>query len=278
MTNLKKQLTQIKESNFKVPADVDLDELIAEMLKNIGDTDSELRDGLIYEAFCGWADETLSETQIRHILYTCLGEHHLFHSIGESETDSVFTRSFSALGVSVCLYTQYEKPFLSNKELADIKGTLLRYISLERDFRGYVEGKGWAHAIAHIADVFAHIVCFDNIEGDKTIGRDAMLEILDAVKRMVCNRESVYDTNEDERLAVVFVDACDSEVLSDEELTGWLDGFNMADDKWRNQSIPSSYYQFVNCKNFLRSVYFKLLANGGHEGICRHMLSFLVKE
>ncbi|MCL2620039.1 MAG: DUF2785 domain-containing protein [Defluviitaleaceae bacterium] len=272
---LRQQLVQIKENNWKVPEDVDLDALITDMLRFIGHTDGELRDGLIYLAFCEFTEgDTLTETQIRHILFTCLDDNHLFHGIGEGDTDTVFTRSFSALGISVALYTQYERPFLSAKELSDIKDCVLNYITLEKDFRGYVEGKGWAHSIAHIADVLAHMVCFDNIDDNETVGRDAMLAILDAVKLMACNATVAYDSGEDERLAVVFVDACDSEVLTQVELTGWLDSVNNAEPPEK----PAGNRFHTNRRNLLRSIYFQLLENGDHEEICKHLLGFFVKS
>ena len=50
---LRQQLVQIKENNWKVPEDVDLDALITDMLRFIGHADGELRDGLIYIIFLG---------------------------------------------------------------------------------------------------------------------------------------------------------------------------------------------------------------------------------
>ncbi|MCL2350142.1 MAG: DUF2785 domain-containing protein [Defluviitaleaceae bacterium] len=278
---LKQQLIQIKSNDYNISG-IDADGLIADMLKFIGHTDSELRDELIYRTFSELVDgKTLSTAQIKHILNTCLGEQHLFFGIGEKDTDSVFTRAFSSLPISVALwFNQNETPFLTADEIINIKNTVMRYISQEKDCRGYVGEKGWAHAIAHIADVLGHLAeVSETTDGDDefSLGCEGLLEILNAVKLMVCNEDSVYTAEEDERLAVPVMDVIYREILTNDEIIGWIDSFNMADTKWKNGSFPSSFHRYVNCKNFMRSLYFKLCADDDYEEICKHMLSFLAE-
>ena len=278
---IKQLLRQIKDNDYVIPDGVDTDALITDMLKFVGHTDAEFRDELIYSTFSSWVDnDTLSAVQMKHILATCLDDQHLFFGIGESGTDAVFTRAFSSLLISVAIYMHEESPFLTTGEIRDIKETVLRYVNQEKDYRGYVDGKGWAHAVAHIADALANIAgCNVALDSEEyVIGREGMFEMLQAVKTLVCNSECVYTAEEDERLAVVFMNVIWSEVLTTEELTGWIAGFNMADNEWWNGSMPEDYYLHVNRKNFMRSLYFKLLADKDYEKICEFMLGFLVES
>ena len=89
---------------------------------------------------------------LRRILVTVLDDEHLFLHLGARTSDSVFTRSFSVLLVALALHHHQNQPFLSAEDLRRVKADLCRYIEKENDLRGYVVGKGWAHAPAHAAD------------------------------------------------------------------------------------------------------------------------------
>ena len=280
--DLKQLLIEVKENDYNVPSETDADSVIADMLKYIGHTDSELRDKLIYKTFVEWGEEKgiISADKMKQILETCMSGTHLFYRIGEKDTDSVFTRAFSSLIISVAFCMHDETPFLTAGELQSIKQTVLRYIDQEKDYRGYVDGKGWAHAVAHIADALCNIAGCDKAADapEYSIGREGLLEVLQAVKTLVCNNETVYATEEDERLAVAVMVVIWNEVLTIEELIDWIDGFNMSDNEWWNGSVPADYYRHINCKNFMRSLYFKLLPHKTYEKICESMLGFLVES
>ncbi|WP_155889949.1 hypothetical protein [Peribacillus kribbensis] len=72
--------------------------LLEQMLANIGSVDSELRDSLIYSTYCKlMKGNHLTTGQMESLFDACLDENRLFYKIGEKESDSVFTRSFSSL-------------------------------------------------------------------------------------------------------------------------------------------------------------------------------------
>ena len=147
-------------------------------------------------------------------------------------------------------------------EIQNVKETVLRYAGQERDYRGYVQGKGWAHAIAHAADALANLACVykaSDVEGEYTLGRDGMLEILRAVKALAINDELVYNAEEDERLAVVVIDIIDSEVLPEEDMRDWIADFGR---EIKKEALPADYYKHINQKHFMRSLYFKMQGGG----------------
>jgi len=195
---LKQLLIEVKDNDYNVPSGVDVDSVIADMLKFIGHTDAELRDNLIYMTFVYWIEEKglVSVEKMKEILDICLSDSHLFYGIGEKGTDSVFTRSFSALVIALAFCLHDESPFLTIDDVQTIKETVFRYINEEKDYRGYVDGKGLAHSVAHIADVLVNIASFE-IDNKYCLGREDIYEILEAVKFLVRNKECVYSTREE---------------------------------------------------------------------------------
>jgi len=282
---LKQLLTQVKDNDYKIPDGVNLDDLIADMLKFIGHTDYELRDALIYSTFCTWVDNNVISTeQMRHMLITCLGEDYLFFGIGERDTDSVFTRSFSSLVIALAFCVQDETPFLTEADILNIKDALIRYIGLERDYRGYIVGKGWAHAVAHIADALANTAGADKIpEGKYVANREVYLEFLGAVKLLVCNKDMVYVAEEDERLTGVVFASLSNEVLATHDVMDWLKSFEVGSYDWKTAVLPDDYNIRVNKKHFMRSLYFGMLSCKDDEfdevsvrEVCEYMKSILV--
>jgi len=257
---IKHLLIRVRDNHYLLPEDLDVfdkSDLIAGMLDFIGHVDTELRDGLIYSVFNTWTDNgVLTTTEMKMMLDTCLDDEHLFLGIGERETDTVFTRSFSLLVIPLAMCMDKETPFLSDNDVRNIKDTVIRYIKQERDYRGYVEGKGWAHAIAHAADALGNIASHKNME------RNDLLEILDILKTMILNEEHVYTAEEDERIAQAFMCVYERKILSDDEIRDWsVCLYNGVKDWWEGK-IPHDFNKHVNRKHFMRSLYFMLDIKG----------------
>jgi len=218
---------------------------------------------------------------MKHILTTCLGEQHLFFGIGERDSDSVFTRSFSSLAIALAFCLHEKNPFLTVADVHGIKETMLRYINQERDCRGYAVGKGWAHAVAHAADALYNMVCCE-VDGTFCFDRIELLEILKAVKTLILCRDCVYTAEEDERLVFVVKAVCANKILTNDDLMAWIDSFNPTDNEWWNGTVPNDYYLHVNRINFLRSLYFYFRSPNNEfetvdpSAIAKHLLTFLV--
>src|SRR6266540_4169251 len=73
--------------------------------------------------------------------------------LGERDTDSVFLRSYSTLVLMEVVAYDNAHPFLGQGEAAGLLDQVLEYLRKERDLRSWVEGPGWAHAVAHTADL-----------------------------------------------------------------------------------------------------------------------------
>ena len=149
-TELKEKLQKLAQNGFRFAENEDVSEIIPEMLNHIGSTDSYLRDDLIYSAFGTWIlrYDVIDHEKLREMLPIILGDQHLLYRLGEQNTDSVFRRSFSALLLPLLLISHRSKPFFTPAEIYQIKEKLLYFLKNEKDHRGYIPEKGWAHAVA----------------------------------------------------------------------------------------------------------------------------------
>ena len=256
-TELKEKLQALAQEDFHLSRREDLAELIPAMLKYIGSTDSELRDDLIYTAFDAWilAEPVLDPDQLRGLLPVILDEEHLRFRLGEQETDSAFTRTFSVLALPLLLIRHQSQPVFSAAEIQTIQRQVLHYLEQEKDRRGFVIGKGWAHGVAHAADAL------DDLAGCAELTQADLLAILAAVRQAVCVHSIYYTCGEEERLATAVISVLKRNLVPDAELIAWVEGF--ADAVLAVPALPERLWIRGNVKNFLQSLYFRL----GWEGL-----------
>jgi hypothetical protein len=249
---LKEKLQSLAQNEFRHSEKEDLSELIPGMLNYIGSSDSYLRDDLIYSAFGTWIlrYRALSPEQLRNLLPIILDERHMLYKIGEQDTDSVFTRSFSVLVLPLLLITHRSHPLFSASELNRIKEQLLYYLENEKDHRGFVREKGWAHAIAHAADAL------DDLAQCAEMNKSDLAEILEAIRKVICIESACYTHSEDERMVTAVIAVLGRNLLSDVEINQWVEGFS---DRVLTINLdPEKHIIRTNAKNFLQSLYFRL--------------------
>lgn len=243
------RLEQDREGNE--PRGILLSELVPVMMKYIGSTDAELRDHLIYGSLCRWTEQDrISADMMREIAAAALDDQHLFYKIGERGTDSVFTRTFSALIIPVALYKHGRHPFLTEAEIRGMKEKLIRYLALEKDLRGYVEGKGWAHAAAHAADGLESLARLE------AMNRQDLHDMLAAIGDCICTGRYLYINDEDERLVNAAVSIWKRHLIDDDMLLDWVRSIA---DPPLNGSMHENETLRANTKHFLRSLYFEML-------------------
>ncbi|MFS0688782.1 DUF2785 domain-containing protein [Sporosarcina sp. 179-K 8C2 HS] len=233
-----------------------LDVLIERMLENIGSIDLELRDTLIYNSFGKLIiEDYLTIKQMNYILDVCL--RNLFLNIDQHEDDSVFSRSFSALVIALILKKDKEKRFLSDDTLKQLFEKSIEYLNLEEDIRGYVVGKGWAHSIAHGADLLTVAISHPNF----TITFSS--ECLETIKLClfkISTKEVPYVDEEEERLVFV-VEALQEKGISDNEIEDWLSTISdELNELYEKEGYSLNFFwKKSNVINFLRAYYFRLL-------------------
>jgi hypothetical protein len=247
---LQELLKGIKDNEYKVSERVDAFELSLAMMEYLGDSDSRLRDDLIYSVLIRWITSgVFSKEQLKKILSTVLDDKHLLYKIGEKDTDSVFMRSFSVLIAAGLVYAHREDKFLDHEELINVKNKIIKYAEQEKDVRGYISDGGWAHTAAHTSDTL------DELALCEELGRGELLEILEVIKNKVSIEYYSYICYEDERLALATNSLISRGLFTEEEIAEWIKSFSEYD---KNIEFPNHYYMIGNIKNYLNSLYYRL--------------------
>ncbi|PEF55806.1 hypothetical protein CON32_23455 [Bacillus cereus] len=240
-SELEKVLKEIQSGQKEWNEDSKID-IVKAMINHIGSTDSELR-GLIYSSFC----KLILENQLAHelqieILEYCLSDL-LFKGIGENGTDTVFIRSFTLLLIELILYKDNEEHFLPKSVFYKVKDTLIHYINLEQDLRGYVPGKGWAHSIAHVAEA-----CVELVKNEK-VQQKYYSEILETLWKKIFYTKGAYIFNEDSRIIRSILAMLNRGLEIAEEAL--IKSMSM-EMKSQKEGLDEEYYLFLkaNCQLF----------------------------
>ena len=204
----------LREENAEMPQHP---ELCWDMLEHIGSTDPELRDTLIYELLASWIEAgAYSQETMRRMMAICLDEGHIRFHLGARCDDSVFTRTFSSLIIAALLDRHLQEPYLTAEEITSVAGTLTECIGKEADIRGYVEGKGWAHAIAHISDAASALIhCPET-------SREQAAAIVHALTARIARSKESYLDGEERRAAVALKALCRRGFWTDDEWIGFI--------------------------------------------------------
>ncbi len=139
-------LARWKQSGFAVD---DADERFgkAELLIDcLGDPDPALRDGIAFEALSRWMREGVFEPETLRVMETRL------QGQLEGSDAAGFRKPFAALALSELARTDRIQPWMTTAEREDMAQAAAGYLASVRDYRGYVDGEGWRHGVAHGAD------------------------------------------------------------------------------------------------------------------------------
>jgi hypothetical protein len=142
---------QVLEGGARVPADKPLDDLTHELFEMLGDPDPQIRDSLAYPVLATWIGDGVYDELLAGLGDgACVG---LSSRLGDDGDDSVFRRSFSALVLADVVNRANITGTVSPSHMLTWGDRAMTWFTRENDLRGFVAGKGWAHAVAHGADL-----------------------------------------------------------------------------------------------------------------------------
>jgi hypothetical protein len=244
----------IVDSDYKLPEGHTAAELLPELLSFLGSTDIDVRDPFGYTILTLWIvrDRHYAPDELRKMRDEWLAN--LEKGIGENGTDSVFLRSFSVLMLSILVYRDNQDSFFAREEIKTLVNKVLAYFAAEQDLRGFTLDKGWAHSVAHTADAFKFLA--RNPLSDAADHQ----QILDAITdKLLLPVTYTYIHSEDERLVSVVIDILKREKLDTASRAAWIERFHTWKTSWpEGDFIPTIHSPWLNSKNFLRSLYFRL--------------------
>jgi hypothetical protein len=244
----------VHADGLAVPTDRPLDELTAELTRMLGDPDPARRDGTAYPALTTWVDRGVYDD-----LLAGLGDGMalgLQVGIGERDTDTVFRRSFSALVLGECIARDNTRPLLPGGKILEWGDRLTTWLLRERDLRGYVPGKGWAHAVAHGADTISVLA------GSPHLATPELTVLLDVIAdRVLAPTDRLFASGEPDRLAHATIEVLRRNVVPLRVLEPWIARI-AAGARLRSADANDPYLVSGNAEQFLRALYLQLSLGG----------------
>jgi len=267
LRDLRDTLNKIRDNDFIPSENTNVDEIVDEMLINIGDLDPSLRDELIYLTFAYWImRDYLAPKKLKAMAFDLVSGEYLFYNIEFVDSTSVFKRSFSALVICLIIESHRRNNLFIVEELSFIYEKVNHYLLKEKDIRGYVNEHGWAHSVAHTADVLDELGCCQEF------GSIRLFNILENIKKKLFNCTEPLINLEDERLASAVLSIINRGVISSEQLLEWIEKF---EEKPTIEDWISSYYRDVNIKRFFKSLYFKTITVKDYELFSNQLLKLI---
>jgi hypothetical protein len=206
---------QVVANEFKVPRDRPLADLTSELTGMLGDPDPKVRDGLAYPTLAAWISEGVYD-DLLHGLGDGMTAG-LDVGLGSDGSDTVFRRSASARILCQCIARDNAKQLLGPDALMTWGDRAASWWVRERDLRGFVPGRGWAHAIANGADVIGALAL------SSSMGRLELTVLLDVVADRVLKPSGyLWCHGEDDRVAAATMNALRRDILGLDVLEPWL--------------------------------------------------------
>ncbi|RPJ25378.1 MAG: DUF2785 domain-containing protein [Chloroflexi bacterium] len=246
----------IARNDYKIPGGYTPKELTKILFDYLSSTDPELRDETAYIVYANWLEQEMyTKEEVSAHVKELLPN--LAKGIGDTESDSVFLRAFSVLFLAEIVHNDNKKPLLEKDQIQSILAKGLWYLNAEKDPRGHVPVKGWAHALAHTADLMLVLGC------NRNLAEKNLQEILDAIStKMVHTTSYLYIHGEDVRLARAVMEVLRRNLISLEKIELWANSFIQPDGKgWKDAYVHEDRNRaFQNTRNLLRSIYLELVA------------------
>ncbi len=239
----------IAKNDYAVPEGHALNELTKTLLGYLGSIDSELRDDIAYGVYANWLKrEMFTREEVRVHVDELLAN--LDKGIGETESDSVFLRTFSILLLAEIVHNDNKKPLLEKDEVHAILAKGLWYLDAEKDPRGHIPVKGWAHALAHTADLMLVLGKNRNTE------KNDLEKILQSIATKLFHSTNwTYIHGEDDRLAHAVMIILQRKEVTTDFLETWLKSFTEPEKSWNSAYTDEGQAKaFHNSRNFLRSL------------------------
>lgn len=206
---------QVLSRGMAVPEDRPLDELTTELTTMLGSTDPEQRDGTAYPTLATWVERGVYDDLLSGLGHGMAAG--LLPGLGDEASDSVFRRSFSALVLAECIGRDIDAHLLTEAVVLEWGDRIATWFLRERDVRGWVHGKGWAHALAHGSDAIRVLAC------SRHLGGPELAVLLDVLADRLLDGGGPLLCGEPDRMASATMAVLRRDVLSLSVLEPWVE-------------------------------------------------------
>lgn len=260
---------QVLAGGLAVPPDRPLDDMTAELTTLLGSPDPAQRDGLAYPTLEAWIRRGVYDD-----LLSGLGDGMatgLDVGLGERDTDSVFRRSYSALVLADCIARDTVVSRLPSTKIMEWGDRIASWFLRERDLRGWVPNKGWAHALSHGADAIGALA------ESPRLGPPELTVMLDVLAdRLLLPAPGLLQSGEPDRLAAATMKVLRRNVVPLKVLEPWVARIVAGATAHAYDMAVDPYQTTGDAEAFLRALYLQLALAPGHPSVRSDLLLVLV--
>lgn len=238
----------IAKNKYVVPEHESIDALAHELSGLLGSPDPELRDDLAYSILTTWIYRKNGLSPDTLLALTDEWRANLKDGLGESGTNTVLKRSFSALMLSSMARREAKLPFMGADRYHALVADAPAYLDAERDLRGYDAQLHWIHATAHTADLLGAL------GASPLLTRGEAASILDSIDKRLATAPQVYTQGEQDRLAAAMVVVIQRKDFDESTFAPWLARIPDEDrDVWTATTVES-LARYQNHNYFLEAL------------------------
>ncbi len=240
---------RLRDGDSRPPTDRPLADLTAELTEMLGSPDLHVRDELALTVLTTWIAEGVYDD-----LLPGLGDGiatGLLIGSGETGTDSVFRRSFSALVLAECIQRDNDQGLVPPGKILEWGDRLATWFLSEGDLRAFVPGKGWADAVSHGADAIGVLAASPHLAAPEL---GVLLDVLG--ERATGPADEVWAAGEPDRLALATLQVLHRGLLAPDDVESWLAGLaaTVTDSERPSLAAPGAPARH-NTTNYLRALY-----------------------
>jgi hypothetical protein len=238
----------IAKQHYAVPDHASADALAHELSALLASPDPELRDDLAYSILAHWIYRPNILSTPTLLALTDEWRTNLKRGLGETGTNSVLQRSFSALCLAEMAKREAKSPFMGPDRYHDLVAEATTYLQQERDLRGYDATLHWIHSTAHTADLLTALAASPLLTPEESTA------ILHAIDARLATAPQVYTQGEQDRLAAALVSVMRRKDFDASTFTPWLTQLETEDrDVWTATTVES-LARFQNHNYFLQAL------------------------
>ncbi len=255
----RERLVALRTAKFSLPDGTERTRVAVGLVDCLGDPDPAIRDGIAFEGISTWLRGKQLDSATVVTLYQ-----KLTRSVAAPPDAPGFRRPFAILVLSEVARADRITPTLSPAQFDSLVNLAAQWMRGVDDYRGYVDGEGWRHGIAHGADLVLQL------ELNQRISAEQLRRLIDAVETKVApaGKAALIHT-EPERLARAVFFGYGRGLLDE---TYWQQWFNQVaspaplkawSDAWQGQA---GLAQRHNTLDFLYSLHFLALSSRDARG------------
>jgi hypothetical protein len=244
--------TQVLANEYQVPDGRSLHELTTELTTMLGDPDPEARDGVAFPVLATWVSEGVYDD-----LLLGLGDGMaagLATGLGESGTDTVFRRTFSALVLGCVIERDTEERLVPGEQVLRWGDRIVSWYLREQDLRGFVPDRGWAHAVAHGADAIGALAASPHLTASE------LSVLLDVIADRALSASQPLLCGEPDRMASAVLEIFRRNLVPVSEVEPWLARLEEQANPYGRSDVMQRdpFAATVNPQALLRAVYLQL--------------------